>query len=252
MQPLAAGSQRSVSQLLDSSNRVMVEELGAKIRRMLIGRWDVLVFTQKAVRGLLVGLGHEARAADRLSPLIAGYVALTSEALPSHAQLEALLEECQLLQVEVKNVQRDCDLCLSVLLNRRVVIFKTVGGKTVKSHERIRDVIRCVVGIDADAEMRQSLIRQLEKFGLRPMWKRASNEWRLVVCTSETNCGMRRLMMGTPWSSGGWKDVLARLLGAGPGQQRVDGMSQKVIELCLPMEIVSPESDDGYEVPEAA
>lgn len=252
MQLLPAGSQRVISQLLDSSNRAAVEELGAKIRRMLIGRWNVLVSAQKAVRGILVALGHEARAADRLSPLIAGYVALTSEELPSQPQLEALLEECQLLQAEVKHVQRDCELCLSVLLNRRVVIFKTVGGKTERAHERIRNVIRCVVGSGADVETRQSLIRQLEKFGLRPMWRRASNEWKLMVCASEMNSGMRRLMTGTHWSCGGWKDVLARLPGAVLGQQRVDGMSQKVIELCLPMELMSPECDDGYEVPEAA
>lgn len=252
MQPLPAGEQRAVNQLLDSSNRADVEQLGAKIRRMLIGRWDVLVSAQKAVRGILVDLGHEARAADRLSPLVAGYVALTSEVLPTEQQLAALLEECQLTKVEVKDVQRDCEMCLSMLLNRRVVIYHTVGGEMVKSHERIRDVIRCIVGTNADAETRKSLILQLEKFGLRPMWKSASQEWKLVVCTSEMNTGMRRLMVGTPWSSGGWKDVLSRLPSAVLGQQRVDGMSQKVVELCIPAELFLPEADGDYELPEAA
>lgn len=73
-----------------------------------------------------------------------------------------------------------------------------------------------------------------------------------MVCTSEMNTGMRRLMLGTPWSSGGWKDVLARLPSAAFGQQRVDGMSQKVVELCIPTELIFPDSEGGYELPEAA
>lgn len=36
------------------------------------------------------------------------------------------------------------------------------------------------------------------------------------------------------------------------GQQRVDGMSQKVVELCLTEELISPDSDGEYELPEAA
>ncbi|CUI04505.1 DNA primase, phage related [Janthinobacterium sp. CG23_2] len=252
MQSLPAGSQRVANQFFDMSNRDAVEEFGAKIRRMLVGRWDILVSTQKMVRGMLVGLGHEARAADLFSPLIAGYVALTSEELLSQERLAAILEECQLTTVETKEVQRDGDVCLSILLNRRVVIFDAVGGKPVKSHQRIRDVIGRIVGSDADVETRQALIRQLEKFGLRPLWRSATCEWKLAVCTSEMNSGMRRLMQGTPWSSGGLKDVLSRVPGAVMGQQRVDGMSQKVVELCLSEDHIFPDCDGGYELPEAA
>ena len=127
--------------LLDSSNSDKIIELGARIRRLLMGRWDVLAAAQKVVRGMLVGLGHEARAADLYSPLIAGYVALTSEELPSQERLTAILEECQLTTVEVKNVQRDGDVCLSLLLNQRVAFYEEIGGRAVKSHRRIRDVI---------------------------------------------------------------------------------------------------------------
>ena len=252
MQMLSTNSPRVSSPLLDSSNRDEIEEFGARIRRLLVGRWDVLVSTQKIVRGMLVGLGHEARAADLFSPLIAGYVALTSEELPSQQRLEELLEECQLTTAEVKTVHRDGDLCLSLLLNRRVVIYEAVGGKPVKSHKRVRDVIGRIMSSYLDDEMRRALMRQLEKFGLRPLWKSTTNQWKLVVATSEMNNGLRRLMQGTPWSSGGWKDVLSRVHGAVMGQQRVDGMSQKVVELCLTEDLISPESGDEYELPEAA
>lgn len=252
MQMLSTNSPRVSSPLLDSSNRDEIEEFGARIRRLLVGRWDVLVSTQKIVRGMLVGLGHEARAADLFSPLIAGYVALTSEELPSPQRLEELLEECQLTTAEVKTVHRDGDLCLSLLLNRRVVIYEAVGGKPVKSHKRVRDVIGRIMSSYLDDEMRRALMRQLEKFGLRPLWKSTTNQWKLVVATSEMNNGLRRLMQGTPWSSGGWKDVLSRVHGAVMGQQRVDGMSQKVVELCLTEDLISPESGDEYELPEAA
>jgi energy-coupling factor transporter ATP-binding protein EcfA2 len=252
MQPLTAGSQRPTNPLLDLSNRDAVEEVGAKIRRMLIGRWDILVAAQKAAREMLIGFGHEARAADLFSPLVAGYVALTSEELPSQERLAALLKACQLTTVVVKDVQRDGEVCLSLLLNRRVAIFESVDGKPVKSHERIRDVIRRIIGSGSDTETRQGLIRQLEKFGLRPLWRRADNEWKLVVATSEMNSGMRRLMQGTPWSSGGWKDVLSRLPCAVTGQQRVDGMSQKVMELCISPDLISPDTEGDYELPAGA
>lgn len=205
MQPLTAGNQRATNPLLDLSNRDAVEELGAKIRRMLIGRWDIFLAAQKAVREMLIGFGHEARAADLFSPLVAGYVALTSGELPSRELLAALLEECQLTTVVVKDVQRDGEVCLALLLNRRVAIFESVDGKPVKSHERIRDVVKRIIGSGSDTETRQGLIRQVEKFGLRPLWRRADNEWKLVVATSEMNSGMRRLMQGTPWSQAAGK-----------------------------------------------
>ena len=252
MQSLQTGGPRAVNMLLDSSNRFNVEELGAKIRRMLIARWDVFSAAQNAVRGMLIGYGHEARAADKLSPLVAGYVALTSEVLPRQDWLAALIDECQLSRVEATSVQRDCDVCFAQLVNSRVAIFQYVGGKMVKSHEHISDIIRGVINSEADAETRKSLIRQLEKFGLRLMWKRATNEWKLIVCASELNRSIRTMMIRTPWASGGWKDVLARLPGAVSSQQRVDGMSQKVIELCIPANLLTPDFDGDYELPEAA
>lgn len=252
MQMPSEGGPRVSNPLFDQSDSEKIIELGARVRRLLMGRWDVLASTQKVVCGMLVGLGHEARAADLYSPLIAGYVALTSEELPSQEWLTAILEECQLTTVEVKNVQRDGDVCLSLLLNRRVDFYEEVGGKAVKSQRRIRDVIGRIMSSDLDDEMRRALIRQLEKFGLRPMWAKTTSKWKLVVATSDTNRGMGLLMQGTSWSSGGLKDVLLRLPGAIVGQQRVDGMSQKVVELCLTEDLVSPDSDGEYELPEAA
>ncbi|MYM71644.1 nucleoside triphosphate hydrolase [Duganella sp. FT134W] len=252
MQMLPAEERRASNPLLDSSNREAVEELGARIRRMLISRWEILVAVQKAVRGMLFDLGHEARAADLYSPLIAGYIALTSAELPSQQRLEALLEECQLTKVEVKAIQRDSDVCLSLLLNRRVVIFESDGEKQSRTPQRIRDVIWRIMDENLDIGMRQALIRQLEKFGLRPLWKPTASEWKLVVATSEMNTGLRRLLQGTPWSLGGLKDVLLRLPGASIGQQRVDGMSQKVVELCFSKELVKPDVNGDYELPDAA
>lgn len=252
MQMLPAEERRASNPLLDSSNRDAVEELGARIRRLLISRWEILVAVQKAVRGMLFDLGHEARAADLYSPLVAGYIALTSAELPSQQRLEAILEECQLTKVEVKATQRDSDVCLSLLLNRRVVIFESDGEKQSRTPQRIRDVIWRIMDENLDIGMRQALIRQLEKFGLRPLWKPAPSEWKLVVATSEMNTGLRRLLQGTPWSLGGLKDVLLRLPGASIGQQRVDGMSQKVVELCLSKELVKPDVNGDYELPDAA
>ena len=251
MQRLQAEGRRVLSPLLDMSNRDQVEQFGARIRRMLLGRWNVLSAAQKAVRRMLIDYGHEARAADLYSPLIAGYVAITSDTLPDQERLVVILEECQLTSVEENNTQRDSDLCLSVLLNRRVAIFELVEDSRVKSHQRIREVIWRIMAGQADDETRKSLIRQLEKFGLRPMWRTSTREWKLAVAVSEMNLGLRRLMQGTPWSSGGLKDVLLRLPGAIMGQQRIDGMSQKVVELPLTVELVSPGIDE-YELPDAA
>lgn len=252
MQPLCASGARAENRLLDQSNRADVQMLGARIRRLLVGRWETLLAAQKVVREILVSYGHEARAADKFTSLIAGYVALTSNELPARERLEALVEECQLSQVEKAAVERDCDACLSLLLSRRVVMFQSVDGRTLKSYEQIRDVVSAVIHCEDDSPGRIALIQQLEKFGLRPMWKKGANEWKLIVCTSDSNLGMRRLMQGTAWSSGGWKDVLARTPGAILGQQRVDGLSQKVVELPIPEEILFPKLDGDYELPQAA
>jgi hypothetical protein len=107
--------------------------------------------------------------------------------------------------------------------------------------------------VHGDAEVREMLSKQLEEFGIRPLWDRSSASWKLAVCSSEHHEGMRKLMMRTDWALGGWKDVLMRLPGADASIQKVARITQRVVLLDMPREVLEPEYPDyDFPVPEAA
>ena len=233
--------------LLDSSRESETVALGARLRRLLVSRWNIMRGTMAAVRPMLIGLGHEARIADKFSPLLAGYVAMTHDHVPSPEELRSLIAQMDLSQTAPATVERDAEMCLSVLLNRKVVIYKMTDGAKEKTHMTIRDALTHVV--HGDAAAREPLTRQLEEFGVRPLWVRASASWKLAVCSSEHHEGMRKLMMRTDWALGGWKDVLQRLPGAKASVQKVARSTQRVVVVDMPREVLEPEDGD-YDFPE--
>lgn len=234
--------------LFDSCNEEKVFALGARLRRLLLKRWPVMRDTLQTVRSMLIELGHESRAADKFGPLIAGYVALTCESKPSAEDLLALMEELQLLKPEEQVVERDADVLLRILLDRKVVVYiPRDGDSPVKLHRPVREVIQAIIhGAD---DLRKPLTMQLEEFGLRPLWNPAGGQWKLAVCTSEHHAGMRRLMQRTDWALGGWKDVLLRMPGAEPAVQKIAKQAQRVALMDMPAELLEVPCEGHYEFP---
>ncbi len=232
------------SPLLDSVNREAVEAMGARIRRLLVTRWPVMNGTRLVVHQLLQEIGHTSRAADKLSPLLAGYIALKHEAVPAREVLVELIARWELNEVKANERESSKEACLNVLLDRKVVLFLDKGGKPVKAHERVRDAIRLLASLKGDREARRPLEKQLELLGLKPIFQPDSDSWRLAVASSEHNLGLRRMFQATPWAAGGWADVLARLPGATKTNQRLAGDSVKVVVVHLPVSVVQPVFDE--------
>lgn len=246
---LEKDSQACYQPLFDSAREHETTALGSRVRRMLLTRWSVMRDAMNAVRPMLITLGHESRSADKYSPLIAGYVALTCEAVPAAEELRKLLTELELLKPHEQVVERDADVCLRVLLDRKVAVFiPNVEKSSSKVHMTIREMVQAIVhGPD---EVRKPLTQQMEEFGVRPIWSRADKAWRLAVCASEHHNGMRRLMQRTDWALGGWKDVLLRMPGAESTVQKVAKSAQRVVLMDMPSELLMPVEEGIYEFPE--
>lgn len=247
---LEKDSQASYQPLFDSAREQETMSLGSRVRRMLLARWPVMREAMNAIRPMLITLGHESRSADKYSPLIAGYLALTCEAVPCAEELRDLLAELELLKPQEQVVERDADVCLQVLLDRKVAVFiPNVEKSSSKVHMTIRETIQAIV--HGPEEMRKPLTMQLEEFGVRPIWSRVDRTWRLAVCASEHHNGMRRLMQRTDWALGGWKDVLMRMPGAESTVQKVAKSAQRVVLMDMPEELLMPIEEEGYEFPES-
>jgi hypothetical protein len=235
--------------LLGSQNRPEVADLGRRLRRLLVQRWPVMRDAMAALRPLLVERGHEPRAVDKLTPLLAGYVALTNELLPGCEALDALITRCDLHEVRRDRAPRDCEECLRVLLSRKVRIFRREERGVSSSLTRVVEVIRTIANPDLTVSVREGLDRQLQEFGLR--LKQADDTWQLAVCASQHHEGVRRMMQGTGWANGGWKDVLSRLPGAQYTTMRVAKICERVVVVDLPMALFETFDEDGVEQPKA-
>ena len=247
---LEKGTQASYQLLFDSAREQETTELGGRLRRLLLTRWSVMRESMQAVRPMLISLGHESRSADKYVPLIAGYFALTRNAVPAAEELRGILSELELLKPHEQLVERDADVCLGVLLDRKVAMFVPREGHTTsKVHMTIRDVVQAIV--HGPEETQKPLTMQLEEFGVRPLWSRADQAWRLVVCASEHHAGMRRLMQRTDWALGGWKDVLLRMPGAESTVQKVAKSAQRVVVMDMPPELMMPLDEGAYEFPDS-
>ncbi|CAZ88007.1 putative nucleoside triphosphate hydrolase [Thiomonas arsenitoxydans] len=248
LHPLPETSRVRYEPLLDLARIGDSVALGARLRRLLVDRWNVMREAVADARSMLIALGHESRIADKHAPLIAGYVALTHKGVASPEELRAVIGAMDLDVPAHAVVERDAEACLDVLLSRKVVMFHKVNGAKEKAHMTIRDVVTSIVHAQ-DNEHREQLSRQLEEFGVRALWARSSASWKLAVCSSTQHQGIKRLMTGTDWALGGWKDVLMRLPGATASTQKLSRAPQRVVMLDMPGDILEPEGDD-YDFPE--
>jgi len=235
------------SPLLNTLGGDTAHELGARLRRLLVQRWEVMRDTRVVVHQMLQDVGHSDRFADTYSPLLAGYSALKHAAKPERHVLEALLAQWGLNNVKADEQESPSDACLNALLDRKVVLHIPQGEDTVKSHVRVRDAIRLLVRVQGGRAMRRPIEVQLEMLGVRPMLDTKNSTWVMAVASSQHHIGVRQLFQGTAWARGGWKDALARLPGAIKGQHRLAGDSLKVMVVNLPKSVVQPVFDDEHQ-----
>jgi hypothetical protein len=248
---LPASSHQQPQPLLDPARRDETVELGARLRRLLLSRWPAMRDTLQLAHGMLAALGHENRDASKYATVIAGYVTLTQDAAAVPQRVEHLIGVLGIQKPQSVAVSRDGDTCLEWLLRRKVALYVAHGNERRKQHARVYDILKEV--LHGPQDERRSLIRQLEEFGLRPLWTKAKDEsvpsWKLAICGSNDHEGMRRLMQQTNWVHGGWKDVLARLPGAVSEVQRVAGRAERVVVVPMPEELQQPPEAETYDLP---
>jgi hypothetical protein len=248
---LPVSSRQHYQSLLDPARRDETVELGARLRRLFLSRWPVMRDTLRLAHGMLTALGHENRDASKYATIIAGYVTFTQDAVAVAQRVDHLIDVLGIRQPRSVAVSRDGDVCLEWLLRRKVALYVAHGNERRKQHARVYDILKEV--LHGPQDERRSLIRQLEEFGLRPLWSQAKGErepsWKLAICGSNDHEGMRRLMQQTNWAHGGWKDVLARLPGAVSEVQRVAGRAERVVIVPMPDELLQLPKVDAYELP---
>lgn len=232
------------SPLLNTMGSYAAHEMGARLRRLLVTRWEVLRDTRLVMHQMLQDIGHTDRFADTYSPLLAGYIALKHAEVPGSTVLRALLEQWGLNEVKNDEQESPSDACLNALLDRKVVLHVEQEGKLTKMHVRVRDAIRLVASMQDDREARRAIETQLEMLGVRPMLDAGTGNWTLAVASSLHNVGVRQLFLGTAWARGGWKDALLRLPTSAKGQARLAGDSVKVVMVKLPDSVANPVFDN--------
>jgi hypothetical protein len=245
LEPLS-GDRQHCNPLLDFGKSSEVEELGRRMRRLLIARWPVMRDTLAAASQHLRELGHEPRSADKLAPVVAGYLALTREAAPSGEELAAFVESCGLQEVRRERAPRDCEECLQTILARKVRVYwgRAMGANS--SIERIANVIRRIASPNWPEDGRRALSRQLEEFGLRLIPDPSNSQWRLAVCTSKHHEGIKKLLQSTRWGApGAWKVVLMRIPGAMYEVQRIAGTAERVVVVSLPADFFGEPENAG-------
>ena len=217
--------------------------LGARLRRLLVSRWQVVHDTRAQVHEMLQSIGHSDRFADTYSPLVAGYIGLKHAAVPERHILEELLAQWSLNEVRVEELDTPSEACLSTLLDRKVVIKVREGDSLARTHMRLRDAIHMMAGSEGD-QQRKDIAYQLELLGVRPMRDEDGGTWRMAVAASQHHREMRLLTTGTPWARGAWKDALLRLPGSEKSQARLAGESVKVVIVRLPDSVLNPIASD--------
>ncbi len=226
----------------------LVNQVGARLRRLLVNRCDVLMQTRHLVHDMLQDIGHSARFADTYSPIVAGYVALKNEAVPARHMLDELLTQWGLHEVKSDEQESPSEACLNALLDRKIVLHLKTGTKVNKTHARVRDAIRLVAS-EPDRDVRRPIETQLEMLGVRPMHDADTDTWTLAVASSQHSIGVRQLFAGTAWARGGWKDALLRVAGSSKGQARLAGDSVKVVLVRLPDCVVHPVFEEASSTP---
>lgn len=240
------------SPLLEPASGVQPAEVGARLRRLLVSRWQVMRDARSAVHRMLQDIGHPDRRADTWSPLLAGYIALKHDTVPATQVLAVLIAQWGLDVVPHDEHESHGEACLSAMLDRKLVVRVESGGKTAKLYTRVREALQTLVSGDADRDTLASLEKHLAMLGVRALFDRKQEAWTLAVASSEHHVGARQLFQGTAWARGTWKAALLTLPGAVRGQQRFAGDSVKAVLVPAPDAIsnLPSVSDEGAPAPQ--
>lgn len=232
----------------DADNRFIgdeeARELGARLAVTAVRRWSVLQASLEVIRKAIMRQGGDARLADTVGPLLAGYWTLVSDSPAAPDDAETLVGLCGLNQHLEQREESDEARCLDSLFSRVVTLPVTVEGCWVRQPLSIGQAIAKICENPVECLDMQNRLTQL---GLRVT--RREGRWIMMVANSPEHTELRKMFYGTKWQHGGWSTSLRRLPGGDYETQRLGTGYKpcKVTVFDVPVEIL-PANDEDEEM----
>ncbi len=191
-------------------------EIGPKLARLFISRWNVFQASEDVVRQRILDSGGDGRMADTVGTLLASYWAFVSSTPATEEDAEFLVSMLGIKErIEVHQVS-DEQQCLEALTSR-VGQFKVIDGPALVT--RSLSIAQAIEMVCKDPTGQPEVVTRLAQLGLRVAF--AKGKWSLYVVNSPMHVELRKLFAGTKWATGGWSLVLRRLPGGEESTQRI-------------------------------
>jgi energy-coupling factor transporter ATP-binding protein EcfA2 len=191
-------------------------DIGPRLAKKFVKNWSVFQQAQSMVRQSILTKGGTARLAETVGTLLSGYLAFTSNRVPTVKEVEALVERIGVQERAAANAVSDEQLCLQALLSR-VLPFKFMQGDYMLT--RSLSISEAIQKVCEDPTATGEIIGRLAQLGLRVAFTKGN--WQLFVANNHEHAELRKLFSGTKWSGGGWSIILRRLPGGKEATQRL-------------------------------
>lgn len=191
-------------------------EIGPKLARLFISRWNVFQASEEVVRQRILDSGGDGRMADTVGTLLASYWAFVSSTPATEEDAEFLVNMLGIKErIDVHQVS-DEQQCLEALISR-VSQFKVIDGPALVT--RSLSIAQAIEMVCKDPTGQPEVVTRLAQLGLRVAFTKG--KWSLYVVNSPMHVELRKLFAGTKWATGGWSLVLRRLPGGEESTQRI-------------------------------
>ncbi|MBL0719753.1 hypothetical protein JI742_07610 [Piscinibacter sp. Jin2] len=191
-------------------------EIGPKLARLYLSRWNVFQDSETAVRQRILASGGDGRMADTVGTLLASYWAFVSDTPATDEDAKFLVSMLGIEErIAVHQVSDELQ-CLEALTSR-VLPFKVVDGAALVTRQL--SIAQAIETVCKDPTEQPEVVMRMAQLGLRVAF--AKGRWSLYVVNSPMHQELRKLFAGTKWAAGGWSVVLRRLPGGEESTQRI-------------------------------
>lgn len=225
-------------------NESEAREIGPRLARLFVSRWNMFQASEKVVRECILAAGGDGRMADTVGTLLASYWTFASNR-PATADDANVLVEMLNIKARIElHSETDEKRCLDSLMSK-VMPFKTIEGQYLVT--RPMSIAQAIEKVCEDPTGNLEITSRLSQLGMRVVQQ--NGKWRFIIANSPEHQELRRLFSGTKWSTGGWAVVLRRLPGGEESTQRIGAGfgAAKVTVFDVPADLL-PANDEGEDL----
>lgn len=214
--------------------------IGPRLAALAVRRWSVLQASLETIRETIQLRGGDARLADTVGPLMAGYWALVSDKPATADDAATLVGLCGLAKHLKQREETDEVRCQEALFSKVLTLPMVDGEFLVRRPMSVGEAVQTICENPMDT---LELQQRLSQYGLRV--KALDGQWKVMVANSPEHQELRKLFQGTKWQYGGWGVTLRRLPGGAEGTQRLGAgnKASKVTVFDVPKEFLSANDD---------